>query len=339
MKRCFQLAKMGQGSVRENPLVGAVIVSNNAIIGEGYHARSGGPHAERCAVADVPMDKRSLLKGATLYVSLEPCNHYGKTPPCVDLVLQHQIPNVVISNLDPNPQMRGKSVQILRSKGINVTCGLLEHEGAELNAPFFANQLEKIPYVILKWAESADGFVGYPSKRTSISNKWSQWLVHKWRSEIDGIMVGTNTAVTDNPLLTNRLLPGRSPIRIVLDARHRIPPHSRLLADSNETWIFTNNEDYPINTPRKKVFYMEDPIETHLRDIMVSLYENGICTLMVEGGPTLQKNFIDQGLWHEARILRAGKRLGHGIKSPALSGHLEITYQINKDKVLIVKQL
>jgi diaminohydroxyphosphoribosylaminopyrimidine deaminase / 5-amino-6-(5-phosphoribosylamino)uracil reductase len=237
MQRCFDLARLGLGQVSPNPLVGAVLVYENRIIGEGWHQKYGGPHAEVHCVQSVDPALRHLIPRSTLYCSLEPCFHFGKTPPCVELILREKIPHVVIANTDPNPLTAGKSIAKLRAAGVRITDGVLAQEGADMNRPFFTWITQKRPYIRLKWAQSADAFLSKKGERTTISGPTVQRWVHRWRMESDAILVGTRTAVIDNPRLDNRLYWGKSPLRITFDRQMRIPPDHHILDDSTPTWI------------------------------------------------------------------------------------------------------
>jgi diaminohydroxyphosphoribosylaminopyrimidine deaminase/5-amino-6-(5-phosphoribosylamino)uracil reductase len=339
MRRCFQLAELGRGSTKTNPLVGAVIVHKDCILGEGYHKAYGAPHAEVNAIHDVDLKDRSLLKASTLYVSLEPCNHMGKTPPCTRLIIKNEIGHVVISCQDPNELMRGKSVGVLREQGVKVLTGVLETEGLELIRPFTINQREKIPYIILKWAESADRFMGVQGRRVQISGNASRVMVHKWRSELDAIMVGTNTAITDDPLLNVRSYSGSNPQRVVIDRSGRIPATHQLLSDEQSTWIFTNTRDYPVLPPGKRVIFQENDLLENPRQTFEYLYMHGIGTILVEGGSELIASLLKAELWHEARIIRSCNVLGSGIPAPKIRGRLVRSTEISGDKVLIINKL
>ena len=252
MRRCIQLARKGEGFTKSNPLVGSIIVYKNRIIGEGYHRRFGENHAEVNAINSVK--DKSLLKQSTLYVSLEPCAHHGKTPPCAELIISNKIPRVVIAIRDPNPKVSGKGVELMKNAGINVIEGILEDEARELNKLFFVNQLYTRPFIILKWAQSKDGFIDLirdPSENnqpTIISNKLTHTIVHKFRTRVQGILVGTNTAILDNPKLTSRMWYGDNPIRIVIDRLNRLPRSLALFDGKVPTIVFTEK------TPNDRTF-------------------------------------------------------------------------------------
>lgn len=286
MRRALSLAKKGEGRVSPNPMVGAVIVVDDRIIGEGYHDTYGGPHAEVNAIASVREEDKPLLKKATIYVTLEPCAHFGKTPPCASLIVEKQLSRVVIGCLDPNPLVAGKGKKILEDAGIIVDCGILEKECVEINKRFMTSQLFHRPWIILKWAETADGFMaGYNEKGNlsgiSISNSLSKVWMHRERSNCDAIAVGSNTKAIDNPSLNNRYWGGKSP-KIVSFNRH------------------------------------ED-----LEEQLIKLRKEGITSLMIEGGPTILSSFLEKGLFDEIRIEKGSKIIGEGLKAPMLPDGLK----------------
>ncbi len=322
MWRSLQLALNGKGAVSPNPMVGAVIVCDGKIIGEGFHRRYGCPHAEVNAINSVK--DKSLLTRATMYVSLEPCSHYGKTPPCSDLIIEKGIPNVVIACLDPYPSVAGRGAKRLRDAGVNVASGILEKEALELNKEFIAVQQCGMPYVYLKWAQSQDGFID--KKRESVedgapailSNSFTQMFVHKKRSEVDAIMVGTNTAVLDNPRLNSRLWHGKNPCRILLDKDLRLSTQSNLLNGEIPTIIFTEKES---GIDKKNVRYISISFDENLiKNILFRLKGEGINSLMVEGGRMLLQSFIDSCLWDEALIEIAKRNLLDGVPAPMIKG-------------------
>lgn len=316
--RCIQLAKNGQCHVSPNPMVGAVIVHNGKIIGEGYHVRYGEAHAEVNAINSVK--DQSLLKDATIYVNLEPCSHYGKTPPCADLIIKKKISKAVIGCLDPFSKVAGEGVQKLRDVGIEVTVGVLENECKDLNKKFITSQTKQRPYILLKWAESADGYIDIHrvnGKPTILSTPLTSMLAHKKRSEVDGIMVGTNTALLDNPSLNVRNWHGKNPIRIILDKCLRLPEGLQLFnsTDNIKTLCFTSKVR-PIN---KNTEYIKIDYKNNiLPQIMNILYARGIQSILVEGGSILLQSFIDQSLWDEAHIEKSLIILHEGVKAPKL---------------------
>jgi diaminohydroxyphosphoribosylaminopyrimidine deaminase/5-amino-6-(5-phosphoribosylamino)uracil reductase len=318
MLRCLQLALLGGGYTAPNPMVGAVLVCDNVIIGEGYHRRYGEPHAEPNAINSV-VDK-DLLKLSTLYVNLEPCSHYGKTPPCANLIVSSEIPRVVIGTLDPNPRVAGRGVEILRNAGVEVTVGVLENECRELNKRFFIFQEEQRPYVLLKWAQTSDGFIDY--KRTDmsevpliISNSITKQLTHKMRSENQAILVGANTVLLDNPSLTVRNWSGKSPIRIAIDRQGRIPENFNIKDGSISTLIFTE-KPYPY---AKNLEYVQVEFDgRNLNVILQKIYERNIHSVLVEGGATILNSFIEAGLWDEANIEISPVCINEGVAAPQI---------------------
>jgi diaminohydroxyphosphoribosylaminopyrimidine deaminase/5-amino-6-(5-phosphoribosylamino)uracil reductase len=296
MRRCFQLAQNGLGYVSPNPMVGCVIVHDEQIISEGFHQQYGQHHAERNAIFRVANE--DVLKKSTLYVNLEPCSHFGKTPPCADLIIEKHIPKVVISNLDSNPEVGGQGIERLRNAGVEVITGILEDEGRYLNRRFFTRIEKKRPYIILKWAESLDGFMGNETER-QITNDAVRNLVHKWRSEESAIMVGTHTVLTDNPQLNVRAYFGKDPLRITIDRHHKLPKHLHFFDQSQPTKIFET---------------------TNLSEILNDLHAQKIQSIIVEGGAKLLQSFIEKNLWDEARILTGNKHLHKGLKAPDING-------------------
>lgn len=318
MQRCLQLAQYGNGYVAPNPMVGAVLVCDDEIIGEGFHHRFGEPHAEPNAISSVK--NPDLLKQSTLYVNLEPCSHYGQTPPCADLIVKSNIPRVVIGTLDPNPKVAGRGVEILRKAGIEVTVGVLIEECRELNKRFFIFQEQKRPYVLLKWAQTQDGFIDRKRDDATepplqISNAITKQLTHRMRSENQAIMVGANTVLLDNPTLTVRNWSGKSPIRIAIDRLARIPANYNLLDGSVPTIVFTEIE----KPNRTHVEFIKIDFETDkLRNILQKIYERNIHSVMVEGGAQILTGFIQSGLWDEANVEVSLQQIGDGVAAPVL---------------------
>ena len=321
MRRCIELARSGFGATAPNPMVGAVIVHNDKIIGEGYHQKFGGPHAEVNAI-NVVADK-SLLCDSTLYVNLEPCAHFGKTPPCADLIIQPQIPRIVVANEDPNPAVKGKGIEKLKNAGIEVTTDVLKAEGEELNKRFFSYHRKSRPFIILKWAQTEDGYIDVirshtqPQKPTWITTEEARMLVHKWRSEEQAIMVGTNTAFLDNPKLNVREWTGKSPIRIVIDRTLRLPQNLNLFDGSIPTLIFTQQEVEEQDMPN--VEYITIPFDEYLPEhILGGLYRKQVQSLIIEGGTKLINTFRTANLWDEARVFTGQKYFITGIEAPRL---------------------
>lgn len=318
MSRCLQLAQNGVSYVAPNPMVGAVLVVDDRIIGEGYHQRFGEPHAEPNAIHSVK--DKELLKRATLYVNLEPCSYYGKTPPCADLIVKSGIPRVIIGTLDPNPQVAGRGVEILRNAGVEVVVGVLEEKCRELNKRFFIFQEQKRPYVLLKWAQTHDGFIDHKRSDISeppliVSNNITRQLTHQMRAENQSIMVGSNTVLLDNPSLTVRNWSGKSPIRVALDRQGRIPATANLLDGSVPTLVFTEVKK-PNQTHLEfvKVDFDHDVLPT----ILQKLFERNIHSVLVEGGAQLLTSFIQSELWDEANIEVSPLTICDGIAAPLL---------------------
>ncbi len=324
MRRCLQLAQNGKGFVSPNPMVGAVIVHGGKIIGEGYHRIYGKPHAEVNAINSVK--DKALLKESTIYVSLEPCSHYGKTPPCAQLIIDSGIPRVVVACLDPYPAVSGRGVKMLQNAGVEVTLGVLEKEALELNKEFFTVQSKKRPYIYLKWAQTQDGFIDIARDEnlipqpTPISNEFTKMLVHKERSEVSAIMIGTNTAIKDNPSLTTRLWYGKNPIRIVLDRKGRIPTDYTLFDGKVETIIFTENLK---DSSSENVIYHQVRFDEYLLENILSfLQTRQISSVLVEGGRELLQSFIDKSLWDEAFVETSNVNFKGGIKAPNINGKI-----------------
>lgn len=330
MNRCIELASNGLGGVSPNPLVGSVIVHEDSIIGEGYHRQYGDSHAEVNAIASV-RDK-SLLKYSTLYVNLEPCSHWGKTPPCADLIIENKIPRVIIGAGDPYPEVNGRGIKKLRDAGIEVINNVLEKECRELNRRFITYQLQQRPYIILKWAETSDGFIA----RADNSSRWissipSRLMVHNWRSQEDAIMVGTNTAVHDNPELSSRdMSSGRNPLRIALDRKGVIPESHHLMHGNIPTLIFTEaNKEARDNL---SFFSVDFGSPDFLNIILAYLFSLRIQSLIVEGGSRLLNSFITAGLWDEARIFKNNTlQFGKGISAPVIDGTAENMLPVDGD--------
>lgn len=332
MQRCLYLAEKGAGNVAPNPMVGCVIVHNGKIIGEGFHEQYGGPHAEVNAIRNV--EDENLLKQSTLYVSLEPCAHTGKTPPCVDLIIEKNIPYVVVACLDENPLVKGKGIQKLILNGADVKVGVLEKEAQFLNRRFFTSVTKNRPYIILKWAQSEDGFIDHnrdeKDGRAIISSPESHLLVHRWRSEEAAIMVGTNTVIADDPQLTVRLTEGRNPVRVSFDRQLRIPSTAKILDGSAPTIIFTEGAHYytdraefiPIN-------FSANPIE----QAMSVLHEKKLQSVIVEGGAAVLNKFLEHNLWDEARVFVAKKNFTRGIKAPEMKCDFTNEESVGPDKL------
>jgi len=339
IKRCIELAQNGFGTTYPNPMVGSVIVYEDKIIGEGWHKKSGEPHAEVNAVRSVK--DKSLLEKATIYVSLEPCSHFGKTPPCCDLIIEHKIPNIVVGTVDPNEKVAGNGIKKLIASGANVVVGVLEKECYELNKRFFTFHQQKRPYIILKWAQSQDGFLS-PEKETNqdrkpvwITNQYSRQLVHKWRSEEQAILVGTKTVIDDNPKLNVRDWSGNNPVRVVLDQNNRISKDSFIFDDSIKTIIFTKSEISL--SAENTTFEVIDFNENIIPQILAVLYQNQIQSIIIEGGLQTLQSFIDQNIWDEARIFVGKTIFGNGTKAPILQMKNVTKTYIQNDELINVR--
>jgi len=313
MQRALQLATLGMGKVAPNPMVGCVIVYENKIIGEGWHKIYGQAHAEVNAIDSV-IDQ-SILPQSTLYVTLEPCSHYGKTPPCADLLVSKKVGKVVIACTDTNPLVAGKGTRKLQEAGISVELGILEKEARRLNKRFFTFMEKKRPYIVLKWAQTEDGFIArkdYSSRW--ISNEHSRTLVHKWRSEEQAVMVGTRTALYDNPQLNVRQWTGKNPIRIFIDKNLQIPTNYHLFDRSQLTICYNLQK----NETSENLIFVKLDTDFFLENLLQDLYERKVQSVLVEGGSLLLQSLIDKNLWDEARVFVGNARFGEGIKAPQI---------------------
>ncbi len=319
--RCLQLAGLGAGRVAPNPMVGAVLVHDGRIIGEGYHQQFGWPHAEVKCLNSVAIADKELIADSTLYVSLEPCAHFGKTPPCADLIIRHGIRKVVIGCRDTFEEVDGKGIEKLKLAGIDVIVGMMEKESTELNRRFFTFQKKQRPYIILKWAQSDDGFIAANNpERIFISNENTNRLVHRWRSEEAAILVGTNTALNDNPALTARLWTGNNPVRLVIDRDLKLPGSLQLFDKSTKTIVFNNSKQ---SEDDNLVFQQLKNNEDVLQQILTSLYGLQLQSLIVEGGSKLLQSFINSGLWDEARVItNTSLKINDGVRAPVLKNEL-----------------
>lgn len=339
MQRALQLAEYGRGRVSPNPMVGCVIVHDDVIIGEGWHRAYGGPHAEVRAIEDADAKGHAhLLYEATAYVTLEPCSHTGKTPPCADLLVSRKLKKVVICNRDPNPLVSGRGIKRLSDGGVEVECDVMSGAGLELNKRFFKAMNREKPFVILKWAETADGFLGYRDGRPlHISNRISNMHVHRWRSEEDAILVGYQTALTDNPLLNVRHWSGVNPVRVVLD-RHRQLPADLHLFDGQQATIVVNYEqdttipESPERYSEASVAYMQvSSGSDEIAQLLGGLHTRKIQSVFVEGGAAVINSFLQSGLWDEIRRCQGPSAIGDGVQAPAPRGTLVSSQKIGDD--------
>lgn len=333
IRRCFDLARLGAGRVSPNPMVGAILVHEGRIIGEGWHQKYGEAHAEVNCVRSVQPENQLLIPLSTLYCSLEPCFHFGKTPPCVDLILEQKIPRVVVANDDPNPKVAGQSFAKLRASGVEVVTGIEEEQGRWLNRAFFTWIEKKRPHIILKWAQTSDGYLGKPSERTPISSPAALRLVHRWRSESDAILVGTTTALADNPRLDTRHFFGKNPLRVVFDREGKIPADFHLLDDSTETWVFGKKREG--NFFKTDFFPTADKVL--IPNFLEKLFETNRAALLVEGGAQVLAQFLKTGYWDEIRIIENSRRLNGGLPAPAIppTAILKEHFDVGDDRVFI----
>ncbi len=332
MMRALELARLGIGQVSPNPRVGCVVVHDGKIIGEGWHKKYGEAHAEVNAINDVK--DPSLLKESTVYVTLEPCSHFGKTPPCADLLIRHQVKKVVIANVDSNPLVGGKGIEKLKAAGIEVGVGVLEKEAHELNIRFFTTIEKQRPYIILKWAHTADGFISrtnYDSKW--ISNEYSRQLVHQWRTEEDAVLVGTKTAAHDNPKLNVRDWTGRNPVRIVIDRFLRLNKNLHLFDGTQKTICYNvmKHEEHP----NLSLIRLDE--DNFIANLIHDLHKQKIQSVIIEGGAQTLSFFIDSGLWDEARIFESPRTFGAGIKSPGIGGNCCSQQSVSTDTLKIYR--
>lgn len=338
MLRALNLANRGIGDVAPNPLVGCVIVQNELIIGEGWHKEFGGPHAEVNAINSVK--DKSLLTSSTLYVTLEPCSHVGKTPPCADLIIQLKIPKVVIATFDPNPLVSGKGIAKLEAAGVEVICGVLEEKARFLNRRFITFHTKKRPYIILKWAQSADGFMDVLRDEKSngsvaISGEAAHQLVHQWRSEEAAILVGKNTAINDNPQLNVRLWQGKNPIRVLIDPMLEVQGDSKIFNKDARTLVFNRLETRNIfNIDRIQLDFSENI----LPKILEYLHFEGIQSLIVEGGNDTLNRFIKAGFWDEIRRFTSQKEIVNGLKAPTIEDQARVSIPVEEDLLEIYYQ-
>lgn len=333
MRRCFTLASLGLGQTAPNPLVGCVIVKDGEIIGEGFHRKYGEQHAEVNAMSNVK--DQSKLLGSTIYVNLEPCNHHGKTPPCTESVVKAGVSKVIISNVDPNPLVAGSGIRYLTDKGIEVITGVCDQEGAYLNRRFLVYHKHKRPYVILKWAQTSDGFIAPvdSSRKISMEPFWiscetSRLLVHKWRSEEQSILVGRKTIEMDNPALTCRYPGGINPIRIAIDPDLKIKKSKQIFDRPGRVIVLNRLR----SETSENIQYLKFK-NSNARSVLDALYQEGIQSVLVEGGTHTIKQFIQEDLWDECRIFTSPNKLEKGIKSPIINRKPDDTIEISDDRL------
>lgn len=342
MQRALELAQNGHGQVAPNPMVGCVVVHNNEIIGEGWHKVYGGAHAEVNAITSVT--DKSLLPQSVLHVTLEPCNHFGKTPPCTSLIIDSGIKQVVIASSDPNPLVSGKGIARLQEAGVKVETGILKSAADELNKRFFTFHQQQRPFVVLKYAQTADGYLGLDVQTSTqeefvahkqISGNAAQRLTHRWRSEEQAVLVGANTVINDNPQLNVRYWQGKNPVRVLIDAKGRVPLTAKLFDGLTRTIVFTLNAQYFKSVPAEVIqLTNHEPV---IKQVLNFLYDEHFLSVLVEGGATTLSAFIDAGMWDEARIFTSPKHYGRGIKAPGISGVKTIEIALGNDSLSILK--
>jgi diaminohydroxyphosphoribosylaminopyrimidine deaminase / 5-amino-6-(5-phosphoribosylamino)uracil reductase len=337
MQRCLDLAIQGIGMVAPNPMVGSVLVHDKSIIGEGFHQSFGQAHAESNAIRHVV--RQELLQKACLYVNLEPCCHQGKTPPCANLIIEKKIPRVVIGTTDPNQLVAGKGIRLLKENGVNLTLGVLEKESKALNKRFFTWHLLKRPYIILKWARSADGFIDFeraanaPIGPNWITSQPARTLVHKWRAEEQSILVGTNTVLKDNPRLNIRDWTGNDPLRVIIDRRLMLGSHHHVFDNTQESLVFTEKDGTDTGKTRYAKIIFDDTAELQMLDI---LYRENIQSLIIEGGAFTLNRFLEKGLWDEARIFTGPSLFKSGVRSPEATGQSGLRKMIGDSMLQII---
>jgi diaminohydroxyphosphoribosylaminopyrimidine deaminase / 5-amino-6-(5-phosphoribosylamino)uracil reductase len=338
MKRCIELAQLGTGNVAPNPLVGAVLVHNDKIIGEGFHAKYGEAHAEVNCINSIAKENIELISKSILYVSLEPCAHFGKTPPCVDLILKYSIPHVVIGCSDSFEKVNGIGIEKLMAAGVKVEVGILEKESRALNKHFFTFQEKKRPYIILKWAQTNDGFIAAENgTEIKISNEYTNKLLHKLRAETPAILVGRNTVQKDNPSLTTRLWKGKNPVRIIIDPNLELENSFNVFNDEATSIIINKQKNENVGNV---IFYKIVEESSVVEGIISCLYQQQLNAVIIEGGAKTIQYFIDANLWDEAIVItNTTMKIETGISSPKLKGDILLhTENIFKDRIDFYKQ-
>lgn len=334
MQRCLELAHRGLGAAAPNPMVGCVIVADGRIIGEGWHRQYGGPHAEVNAINSVRDEDRKLLSESTVYVSLEPCAHFGKTPPCADLLVREQVKSVVIACRDPFPRVDGRGIEKLEAAGIEVEIGLLEAESLHLNRRFVTSLRENRPYFLLKWAESADGFIGKSGEAVRISNELTRRYAHRWRTEEAAILVGEQTVLSDNPSLTARNWPGQQPLRIAFQKYQDFPVDLKLFDRDAPTLLLTSRKDQAVPKWVEKVVLPQTTTD-FIPTLIDELNQRNLQSVLIEGGWAVLQSFIDAGLWDEARVFRSPNYLGSGVAAPKLSAQPVERRNLSGDELVV----
>jgi diaminohydroxyphosphoribosylaminopyrimidine deaminase/5-amino-6-(5-phosphoribosylamino)uracil reductase len=339
MRRCIELAKLAAGHVGPNPMVGSVLVAQGVIIGEGYHQQYGKAHAEVNCINNVSAENRPFIQQSTLYVSLEPCMHFGKTPPCADLIIANKIPRVVIGCQDPFKQVDGKGIEKLKQAGIEVSTNVLEEECRELNKRFFTFHTQQRPYIILKWAESLNNKIGSNNgERVLISNEFTNRKVHKWRGQESAILVGTNTALLDNPSLNTRYWPGKNPMRLIVDMDLRLPPSLQVFDQAQRTIVFNSVK----HEEDRNILYYQINVDVSLvHQLLNACLQSNIQSILVEGGAMLLQTLIDEEMWDEARVIQNNELIIHdGLPAPILKQHaLSNTENILTDTISYYKPI
>ena len=331
MQRAIELAKLGTKTVKGNPRVGSVLVHQNRIIGEGYHIKYGEGHAEVNCIQSVKKTDLHLIAESSIYVTLEPCHHQGKTPPCVDLIIRNNIKEVIVGTIDPNPKVGGQSIAKLKSMGINVIEGICEKECQQLILPFIKSMNQKLPWIHLKFAKSKYNYMGTDEGQVWLSTPQSKLYTHTLRRNIDAIMIGTNTAKVDDPSLTTRLVDGDNPIRIILDNKGELSSHLKVLSDGHPTiYVTSQSRTLPAFV---NILIHDFDHEDHLKILLSQLYNLDIYSIIIEGGPTLLKSFSKANLWDKATVIHTQHELDHGIKAPNLIGVLTNRVQCDTDKI------
>ncbi|MFZ1705062.1 MAG: bifunctional diaminohydroxyphosphoribosylaminopyrimidine deaminase/5-amino-6-(5-phosphoribosylamino)uracil reductase RibD [Saprospiraceae bacterium] len=332
MRYCFECANQSNGLNKQNPLVGAVIVHHSRIIGSGFHKEYGGLHAEINALSSVKPENKHLLEESTMYVSLEPCSHYGKTPPCVHAILHSKIKRVVIGTMDINPIVRGQGIKILQESGVEVTMSDLDSEAKLLLRPFSAH-IQHRPYIILKSVQSQDHFIGQKNKKIWLSNNRMKVISHHWRAQTDAILVGKNTVLSDNPALTTRQVEGNNPIRILLDPNLSCPTSKNIFDAPGKVWIYNKMMDKEY----ENLTYIQILTENYsVKNIVEDLFKRGVLSLMVEGGAFTIQQFLNENLWDEARIIQTNVKLCSGIVAPSITGKLHQKKVLGNNTLLII---